>query len=438
MIRSLSINARRKILELGRTMRAAYAYDNFDVNLKPNVPLIEKTTESLKHLTSGLIFPLQHGITRDDLKCSEELWRKSRLNPDNVNISKAERTYVDLLKLHQETLENNQRLTRREEFISYLCMRDLIAHGPEYFNNFTKQLKEPDVIEAIPVVKTDILPVYAMEINNSTTSGNIQAIDKMLEQGGIVDPDEILEEDYHPDLDITGYVVLIHGDLGTGERVSSVLQRRSIEDTPWDRKQHVIFIPGLFHSKMACADAIHRTFIKPSDSRLDDSGLMQDVHILRPNETGILTSKPGFRRMHQVINHSGICRRLDMWRVHAQHKNPDHASLELFAESKPTFEDLTKMANDMAQEICCASLPSLRLKEAPARDEVQENALLMHKYLALYEEFSYAMNQGDIGRVETCLVAWIPLFRATGKHKYATHLEQFLLNVHFEYPGGLR
>ena len=63
MIRLLSINVRRKILELGWTMRAAYAYDNFDVNLKPNVPLIEKTTESLKHLTSGLIFPLQHGVT---------------------------------------------------------------------------------------------------------------------------------------------------------------------------------------------------------------------------------------------------------------------------------------------------------------------------------------------------------------------------------------
>ncbi|KIL54447.1 hypothetical protein M378DRAFT_40352, partial [Amanita muscaria Koide BX008] len=57
MVRSLSINSRQKMVELGRTMCAAYAYDNFDVNLKPNIPLIEKTTENLKHLTSGLIFP---------------------------------------------------------------------------------------------------------------------------------------------------------------------------------------------------------------------------------------------------------------------------------------------------------------------------------------------------------------------------------------------
>jgi hypothetical protein len=56
----------------------------------------------------------------------------------------------------------------------------------------------------------------------------------------------------------------------------------------------------------------------------------------------------------------------------------------------------------------------------------------------LYEEISYAMNAGDIGRVETCLVLWIMMFKATGKHKYAMDLVQFLCAVHFEYPEGLR
>lgn len=30
-----------------------------------------------------------------------------------------------------------------------------------------------------------------------------------------------------------------------------------------------------------------------------------------------------------------------------------------------------------------------------------ENALLLNKYFLLYEELSYAMNSGDIGRIET-------------------------------------
>ena len=50
---------------------------------------------------------------------------------------------------------------------------------------------------------------------------------------------------------------------------------------------------------------------------------------------------------------------------------------------------------------------------------------------------SYAMNAGDIGRVETLFGVWIYLFRAMGKHKYATHMIKFLTNIHFVYPEGL-
>lgn len=48
------------------------------------------------------------------------------------------------------------------------------------------------------------------------------------------------------------------------------------------------------------------------------------------------------------------------------------------------------------------------------------------------------MNTGDIGHVERCLVSWIPLFKGTGKHKYATHLENFLRSMHFELPEATR
>ncbi|KAG1905443.1 uncharacterized protein F5891DRAFT_943832, partial [Suillus fuscotomentosus] len=76
-VRSLSAESSHALQYLGQTLLAAYAYDNFDINLKSTVPTAEKSTNSLKHLTSGLLFPLQHGVTRDDLKCSYELWQKS-------------------------------------------------------------------------------------------------------------------------------------------------------------------------------------------------------------------------------------------------------------------------------------------------------------------------------------------------------------------------
>ena len=52
--------------------------------------------------------------------------------------------------------------------------------------------------------------------------------------------------------------------------------------------------------------------------------------------------------MHQAISHNGICRRLDCWQVEAYEMNHHHKSLEDFAASKPSFEDLQEMAKHLA------------------------------------------------------------------------------------------
>jgi hypothetical protein len=158
-----------------------------------------------------------------------------------------------------------------------------------------------------------------MDISNSTVSENINSVLELLKQGDIEDPAEC---DPLQRIDVSEYVVLFHGDLGTGEHLQAALQRCAIENTPWNRLQHVIFIPSLFHLKMASADAIWRTFLQNSLAQLDQNALMRDVGVLRPKETGIYGSKPGFHRMHQLITHSGICRRLDCWRVQVKRMNP--------------------------------------------------------------------------------------------------------------------
>ncbi|KAM6501132.1 hypothetical protein JOM56_004146, partial [Amanita muscaria] len=186
-IKSLSMNARRALQELGRTMRAAIAYDNVDIMLRRSVAVVEKSNENLRHLTSGLFFPLMHGVTREHLKYSKLLWEKSPFNPANANAILEKKTYFDLLRLMPDELDESG-TTTRDRFVAWLYLRDLCTYGPEYFRAFRPHFADPEPIEAIPVVKTDILPAYAMEVNNSTTSGNIQAIDNLLEQGGILDP----------------------------------------------------------------------------------------------------------------------------------------------------------------------------------------------------------------------------------------------------------
>ncbi|KIJ12626.1 hypothetical protein PAXINDRAFT_82563 [Paxillus involutus ATCC 200175] len=271
-----------------------------------------------------------------------------------------------------------------------------------------------------------------MDVNNSTVSGNIRAVVDLLRQGGIYDPAELAAENVDTP-DISQHVILIHGDLGTGERLQAVQLRCSIEATPWDCFQHVVFIPGLFHLKMACAEAIWRCFIQPPAAREDETCLIHDVALLRPKETGIYCLKPGFRQTHQLIGHAGICQRLDCWRVHVKLKR--FASLEAYAASELTLDDLKAMTDEVTQTYI-ANYQLRYMKKRPEKDHnLQfENAVLMNRYFLLYEELSYAMNHGDIGCVKTCTVHWIPILKAVGKHKYATQMTNFLINVHFIYP----
>ncbi|KAG6875407.1 hypothetical protein C0992_003987, partial [Termitomyces sp. T32_za158] len=446
-IMSLSAESAARIRAMGQTMLVAYAYDNFDVDLKKSIPTAETSAVTLKHLTSALMFPLQHGITQVDMQCSEELWKKSRLNPNATTSDlPAGRTWKDLIDLIRiqypeispsDQDQNGSQLTRHERFMAWKFLYDLCHYGPPYFAQFCEQVSLPTVIEQIPIIKTPILPVRAMEFSNSTISGNISSIKNILNQAGVGDPND--PEISYEVKDATLYIIMFHGDLGTGDRIFSIQLRRSVEKTPWNRFQYVVFVPGVFHIKMACANALWRLLISPQSAREDKTSLMHDIAKLRPRETGIIGSNPDFRRMHQVISHAGIGRRLDCWRIEATRLNAGHRTLNDFAASKPTFDQISSMAIGLPR-LYVADFRTERLLRQPAaqRDQQNENALLVNKYFLLYEEISHAMNYGDIGRLETCLLPWIFIFKATGKHKYASHMMTFLCNVHFVYPAGLK
>ena len=88
------------------------------------------------------------------------------------------------------------------------------------------------------------------------------------------------------DVDISEWVIFIHGDFLTKEQLDSVRASHSIEDTVKARFQHIIFVPGLFLYKMACADAFWRIWVKPKEGQYDKNSLMDHVGILCPDETG--------------------------------------------------------------------------------------------------------------------------------------------------------
>ena len=353
-------------------------------------------------------------------------------------------SYEDLFTLHPEP-PHPSHLNRHGRFTAWLFLDTLFRHGPEYFHQFLPLLPDPELVEQIPITKLEYLPARAMPINQSKVDGNIQAIANLFEQVGVGDPSAIDTRAAGSSeglVDISEHVMLVHGDLGTGERIQAIFKRRSIERTVLRRYQPVGYVPGIFHTKMACVDTIWRVFIHPPLSRTDDNSLMNFVGQLRPKETGQIGSKPKFRQMHEVIQHTGAVLRLDCWRTESCHQYLDKGlqSLEDFAAQEPTYEDLCNMASNMVKKYAAgkANLFALRHRKAQHRDKQYENNTLMHHYFSLYEEFSYRANAGDIGGIEALMPSWIALWKATGKHKYANFMEQFWTDVHFIFPERLR
>ncbi|KAF4562617.1 hypothetical protein EYR36_004011 [Pleurotus pulmonarius] len=435
-ISSLSKESSNGLKTLGRTLTASFAYDNVDIELKHTVPTLEKPHETLVHLTSGTLIPLDHGVAREDLSCSEELWERSAMNPARAVAVEPTVSEDELLKLHQEADFDSSGLLRRGRFNAWVFRRDLVNHGPLFFRRYMKDLGAPEVVDQIPVTKSVQVPARMMDISPSTPQGNGDALADLFRQANIGDP---TEKGCDEVADIKNYVVLVHGDLLTGERIQSFQASRRIEKTPWRRNQFLIYVMGLFHLKMACADAIWRICIFPKSARNDPSSLIKFVGILRKKETAKIETKPGFRRMHEVIEHVGIVSRLNSWKAVVSKHYQSVLTLEDFAKKEPTWEDIEVMSIELAkQHVAGPSFHEIREESLLERDRVNENMILLQEYFLLYEELTYSMNEGDIGRLESVFMPWVYIFRGCGKHKYATQLLKYLRDIHFKYlpfPG---
>ena len=128
-------------------------------------------------------------------------------------------------------------------------LHNLLNHGPEYLQKYKARLDDPEVVDAIPLKKTSQVPNTALDVAPSTPAQNAEALDAFFRQAGIGDP----TENSHIQ-SANNTTILVFGDLLTGECIRSLMESRSEERTPWRRLQFVVYVMGLFHLKMACAD----------------------------------------------------------------------------------------------------------------------------------------------------------------------------------------
>ncbi|KAH7906214.1 hypothetical protein BJ138DRAFT_1223402 [Hygrophoropsis aurantiaca] len=390
------------------------------MDCKSWISTVDKPGSTLKHATSALAFPLNHGVTPDDLKCSADLWKNDPMNTQiPVSERRPHRTWIDCLPTPH--LSPGPSLKIRT--IAWHFRHALVTFCDD-FHHFKPELGMPETVNQIPVTKTSHIPCRAMDINSSTNDGQAQIVEHICMQANIGDP-----TDFPSMCDVREHVMLVHGDLGTAERLHGIKQSRSIETKEVRRLQPVVFVMGLFHLQMACTEALWRMFIEPKSVRADPHSLYSQACQVRPHDSGRIGSKPGFRLIHDIAHHCGYARMLDCWRVEVKRIDNSWTTLELFAKSKPTYTDLVRLSLVLA---------STYVDKPAVYDKVFRNNSLILARLIQYLEITHALKHGDIGRVEETFLHWVFVFKSTGKHKYATHLIQTMNDLKYVYPEGLK
>ncbi len=432
-IRSLSSEASRKLRDAARTMEMSFAYDNFDMTFKVAEPTLHHQSTFVS-ATSATAIPIYGLVNKEDLRCSARLWAWDPNNlyatdPMTINVNLSQQ----FLRACATIPIQGQKRSQHTQRIAWHVRAILIKQGPPCFSKYQQDLGDPPSINPIPLHQTIQIPCRAMNIKESTQDGNIEVMENLLRQGGLGESND------KGDTDITEWVLLVHGDLLTKERLDSVKVTRKIEDTPKRRFQYIVFLPGLFHYQMACADVIWRTWVQPMSARADANSLFYHVGVIRAGETKKFTSKPSFRMMHQVIHHDIWASMLDCWSIEANAQNDQWTTLEEFGQSEPLWDVLVAMSYIIVDKYVASTerIYQSRAGAKSSRDCLFENQTLRNRDELEYLELYHAMNAGDIGRIEAAMLGWVYMFKASGKHKYASQMLGFMTNLSEFYPPEL-
>lgn len=459
-VEALSKDTHKAMQHAGQSLQYTMVYDNLVIDFgSPGQSIVEQLQKTMRNITTGTF--INHHFNPDDLRCAEEIRRTDRYN-DRVDHSQDKQyNYYDLLDTYDSDLSDASQSSSsqssddedaclRPHFFAWILREAICTHGPAFFHVFRARNVRPETLEQLPIRKTEQVPCRAMKYENSTVNGNIESIEDMMEQAGIRRTSETASQVPGELPSVSEYVLIVSGDLGSGERIDSGRRCRAMEICVWNTLYHIIFVPGMFHVKMAIVDMLWKLFIKPFSSTSDSTSAVRATQFLcakAKDTTKILKGPPTYQQMKRFLKHLGTAERLTCWRTALESRfgptiwtDLDDKSFNAQFTLRFTWDDIVSMSDDLVTSFFNIGQVRDRResKDDSLRDSVLENTMLRNYYMLLYEESIYAMNFGDIGRLQQCLIDWIPAFRAVGKHKYAYHLTSFFINLKYRYPEKLQ
>jgi hypothetical protein len=316
----------------------------------------------------------------------------------------------------------------RENMI-HTVLRIAVLFGGEGLQKYQDKVLEtqPMTHQKIEPHKTELHPLPAMNINESSTTGNAEVISMIMKELNLpMNKDKLVET-----------IKLVAGDQLSIARLRAVAGERAGNEGGATALQWALFIPGLFHYKMAATHGIIVTHLGlVNRDRRNPASLASHNNVLHRKPI-VLTSLPPFQACRDLIFVSLYARVL-----HCLLLVSKKASLEEYSKDI-TWEKLKEDAGTVVDHFTKTNIVHrLRMERTRDGDKggdmVFENAVLFLRDSLLLKEFTDAVKCGDSGRVLLVLKVWACSFRGQGRLKYAQEMLYLLHNITHVWPPALR
>ncbi|KAJ3541714.1 hypothetical protein NM688_g6046 [Phlebia brevispora] len=424
LLKRLSNYCRRSLRELARTNLLGVVYDNINLNFKVAEQTVTQK-DTVENGTCATAFTL-HNASADDLKTADYL-------QSFVNAPSLKPTDIIL------TAEENRLLRER---LIHTVMRIIITFdGGRIPEKLKKEVRErtPSSNHIISLHRTKFYPLPTMHIDESSTTGNAEVITEILRELQI----EVKKPFF-------GSVVrIIAGDQLSIARLRGIILNRLGHDSFAMSFLWAVFMPGLFHYKLALTHGIMDVHYGKSNSPTNPGSLSFHNTVL-DRKPIVLTSFPPFRVARDLIFASSyartfVCfenateRSFDVYTAH-----PDDLTYDQL------YEDCAKVVDKFANPKEVSKLRNARKKEEKqfansgttgprtAGDMVFENAVLFLRDALVLREFCDAIKAGDSGRVILALKQIALMYRGMGRTKYAYEMFHLIHNFTYIWPEPLK
>lgn len=351
---------------------------------------------------------------------------------------------------------NDIKLTPNEESLlqhhlehAVLCI--IVLYGGEAFARFHANViaSTPSTSEKIPLHKTEIFPLPAMNIDESKTTSNAEVMETIFAELGFI----MTAKDF-PET-----VKLVFGDQLSIARLCSLMNNRTGHDSVSQSYVYTTFGPGFFYHQMAVTHGLIEThWGDPSRGARDPGSLVFHNTVLNRKPI-VLSSLPPYRTCHDLIFVSLYARML-----HCLEKVSKCTSLEKYA-ANVTLNQLQEDASAIVTQYANPAVV-FRLRHARNTEELQhkvakagqvaspeanndtpcptqgdtvfENMVLFLCDALILQEFTDAIKAGDSGHIILSLKVLTLAYCGSGQTKYAYELLHLIHNLEHVWPKPLR